>query len=135
MKEKENIQETIKHLGELCYDNGITENDIWNFIRDKKIKGGFYMDEITIQKLIKKNGIRYQSGIAQEECAELIQAISKCLRSKEVIPIKERMNLIEEMADVIICTQQLQIMYHITDEELHAMKQYKEKILIEREGL
>lgn len=93
------------------------------------------MDEITIQKLIKKNGIRYQSGIAQEECAELIQAISKCLRSKEAIPIKERMNLIEEMADVLICIQQLQIMYHVTDEELHAMKQYKEKRLIEREGL
>lgn len=93
------------------------------------------MDEITIQKLIKKNGIRYQSGIAQEECAELIQAISKCLRSKEAVPIKERMNLIEEMADVMICIQQLQIMYHVTDEELHAMKQYKEKRLIEREGL
>lgn len=93
------------------------------------------MDEITIQKLIKKNGIRYQSGIAQEECAELIQAISKCLRSKEAIPIKERMNLIEEMADVMICIQQMQIMYHVTDEELHAMKQYKEKRLIEREGL
>lgn len=93
------------------------------------------MDEIIIQKLIKKNGIRYQSGIAQEECAELIQAISKCLRSKEAIPIKERMNLIEEMADVLICIQQLQIMYHVTDEELHAMKQYKEKRLIEREGL
>ena len=93
------------------------------------------MDEITIQKLIKKNGIRYQSGIAQEECAELIQAISKCLRSKETIPIKERMNLIEEMADVMICIHQMQIMYHITDEELHAMKQYKEKRLIEREGL
>ena len=90
------------------------------------------MDEITIQKLIKKNGIRYQSGIAQEECAELIQAISKCLRSKEAIPIKERMNLIEEMADVMICIQQLQIMYHVKDEELHAMKQYKEKRLIER---
>lgn len=41
MKEKENIQETIQHLGELCYDNGITENDIWNFIRDKKSKEDF----------------------------------------------------------------------------------------------
>lgn len=135
MKEKENVQETIQHLGELCYDNGITENDIWNFIRDKKIKGGFSMDEITIQKLVKKNGIRYQSGIAQEECAELIQAISKCLRSKEAIPIKERMNLIEEMADVQICLEQLQIMYYIDDEELYAMKQKKEKRLIERGGL
>ncbi len=41
MKDKENIQETIQHLGELCYDNGITENDIWNFIRDKKSKEDF----------------------------------------------------------------------------------------------
>ena len=41
MKEKENIQETIQHLGELCYDNGITENDIWNFIRDKKSREDF----------------------------------------------------------------------------------------------
>ena len=93
------------------------------------------MDRLMIEKLVKKNGMRFQSTIAQEECAELIQAISKCLRSKEAIPIKERMNLIEEMADVMICIQQLQIMYHVTDEELHAMKQYKEKRLIEREGL
>lgn len=93
------------------------------------------MDEITIQKLIKKNGIRYQSGIAQEECAELIQAISKCLRSKEAIPIKERMNLIEEMADVMICLQQLQYMYYIDDEELYAIKQKKENRLLTREGL
>lgn len=41
MKDKENVQETIQHLGELCYDNGITENDIWNFIRDKKSKEDF----------------------------------------------------------------------------------------------
>lgn len=41
LKEKENIQETIQHLGELCYDNGITENDIWNLIRDKKSKEDF----------------------------------------------------------------------------------------------
>lgn len=41
MKEKEKIQETIQHLGELCYDNGITENDIWNFIRDKKSREDF----------------------------------------------------------------------------------------------
>lgn len=93
------------------------------------------MDRVKLDKLIKKNGIKNQSMIAMEECAKLIQAISKCLRSKEAIPIKERMNLIEEMADVMICIQQLQIMYHVTDEELHAMKQYKEKRLIEREGL
>ena len=93
------------------------------------------MDRLKIGKLVKKNGIRFQSMIAQEECAELIQAISKCLRSKEEIPIKERMNLIEEIADVMICIQQLQCMYYINDEELYAMKQKKENRLIEREKL
>lgn len=93
------------------------------------------MDRLKIEKLVKKNGIRFQSMIAQEECAELIQAISKCLRSKEEIPIKERMNLIEEMADVMICIQQLQCMYYISDEELYSMKQKKENRLIEREKL
>lgn len=93
------------------------------------------MDGLEIEKLVKKNGIKNQSVIAMEECAELIQAISKCLRSKEAIPIKERMNLIEEMADVMICLEELQIMYYIDDEELYAMKQKKENRLIEREGL
>lgn len=93
------------------------------------------MDKLKIEKLVKKNGMRFQSMIAQEECAELIQAISKCLRSKEFPVEYERKNLIEEMADVMICLQQLQYMYYIDDEELYAMKQYKEKRLIEREGL
>lgn len=93
------------------------------------------MDKLKIEKLVKKNGMRFQSMIAQEECAELIQAISKCLRSKDFPVEYERENLIEEMADVMICLQQLQYMYYIDDEELYAMKQKKENGLIEREGL
>lgn len=93
------------------------------------------MDKLKIEKLVKKNGMRFQSMIAQEECAELIQAISKCLRSKDFPVEYERENLIEEMADVMICLQQLQYMYYIDDEELYAMKQKKENRLIEREGL
>lgn len=93
------------------------------------------MDRLMIEKLVKKNGMRFQSMIAQEECAELIQAISKCLRSKDFPVEHERENLIEEMADVMICLQQLQYMYYIDDEELYAMKQKKENRLIEREGL
>lgn len=93
------------------------------------------MDKLKIEKLVKKNGMRFQSMIAQEECAELIQAISKCLRSKDFPVEYERENLIEEMADVMICLQQLQYMYYIDDEELYAMKQKKENRLVEREGL
>lgn len=93
------------------------------------------MDKELVKKIIHKHGTITQSTIAMEECSELIQAISKCLRSKEMIPTETREHLIEEMADVMICLQQLQYMYYIDDEELYAMKQYKEKRLIEREGL
>lgn len=93
------------------------------------------MRQKLIEKVIDKNGITNQLFIAVEECAELQQAISKCYRNKELIPTEVRENLIEEMADVMICLQQLQYMYYIDDEELYAMKQKKENRLIEREGL
>lgn len=93
------------------------------------------MDKELVKKIIHKHGTVTQSMIAMEECSELIQAISKCLRSKEMIPTETREHLIEEMADVMICLQQLQYMYYIDDEELYAMKQKKENRLITREGL
>lgn len=93
------------------------------------------MDRLEIEKLVKKNGIRYQSGIAQEECAELIQAISKCLRSKEMIPTEVRENLIEEIADVMICLEQLKVIFHISDAEILCCKEAKENRLLTREGL
>ena len=93
------------------------------------------MRQKLIEKVIDKNGITNQLFIAVEECAELQQAISKCYRNKELIPTEVRENLIEEMADVMICLQQLQYMYYIDDEELYAMKQKKENRLILREGL
>lgn len=93
------------------------------------------MDRLKIEKLIKKNGMRSQSIEVQKKCEELIQAISKCMHPKTMLPIEEREHLMEKMADVMICLQQLQYMYYIDDEELYAMKQKKEKRLIEREGL
>lgn len=85
-----------------------------------------------IQKIIDKWGMKSQSMVAMEECAELIQAISKCVRTNEFPAVQEREHLIEEMADVMFCMEQLQVMYSITDEELYAMKQSKEKRTIER---
>lgn len=59
-------------------------------------------------------GRRLQSIVCMEECAELIQAISKKLRkdtsSNDV--------LAEEMADVIVCLHQLKMMYGITDKAI-----------------
>lgn len=93
------------------------------------------MKQELIQKLIDKNGIQIQSNIAMEECAELIQAISKCLRSKEIVPMTVREHLIEEMADVQICLEQLQVMFHISDTEILCWKEAKENRLLTREGL
>ena len=59
-------------------------------------------------------GKQLQSIVCMEECAELIQAISKKLRkdtsSNDV--------LAEEMADVIVCLHQLKMMYGITDKAI-----------------
>lgn len=89
------------------------------------------MNEI-LKKTIEKNGITVQSMIAMEECAELAQAVSKCLRSKEMIPIERREHLIEEMADVLIVIEQLKIVYHITDDELNCWVESKVNRLEQR---
>lgn len=93
------------------------------------------MDKLKIEKLVEKNGIRSQSIEVQKKCEGLIQAISKCMHPKTMLPIQERECLMEKMADIMICLEQLQIMYYIDDEELYAIKQKKENRLIEREGL
>ena len=61
-------------------------------------------------------GADAQMGIAQEECAELIQAISKYKRAYNYAndPIKIRevtQNLLEEIADVIVMTMQLKLIF------------------------
>ncbi len=63
-------------------------------------------------EVVNKYGKEIQSTICMEECAELIQAISKMKRGKD-----NRDNLIEEMADVLIAFSQLRYIYDITDDE------------------
>lgn len=63
---------------------------------------------------IEKYGKEMQSIVCMEECSELIQAISKCLRGKP----DATDNLAEEMADVTICLHLLKEMYGITDAQL-----------------
>lgn len=63
---------------------------------------------------IEKYGKTMQSIVCMEECSELIQAISKCLRGKP----DATDNLAEEMADVTICLHLLKEMYGITDKHV-----------------
>lgn len=77
------------------------------------------MRKEVIEKAINKYGLLTQSVVAMEECAELAQAVSKCIRAKDFIPTNEHENLCEEMADVLICIEMLKIMYHVSEEEVN----------------
>ena len=79
-------------------------------------------------RVIAHYGEEAQSMVHMEECAELIQAISKMRRVKKLYHLgmdvddsEEYYNLVEEMADVLICMQQIQEMYSMSDSELQMM--------------
>ena len=76
-----------------------------------------------LEKAIKHYGAKNQMGVACEESAELIQAISKCLRYKD--DIEARNNLVEEIADVLIMIDQLKIIVNIKDYEIECYRRYK----------
>ena len=71
------------------------------------------IDKNIIAESIEHYGKGLQTTVCMEECAELIQAISKQKRGKGDLP-----NLIEEMADVLICIEILKQAYGIKDEWL-----------------
>ena len=68
-------------------------------------------------------GIDAQAMVHCEELAELIQAISKVRRVKNAgkDDSEARYNLVEEMADVLICLSQMQAMYDIPDHAIQDM--------------
>ncbi len=77
-----------------------------------------------ISKSIKHYGEEIQSTVCMEECAELIQAISKAKRGK-----LDKNNMTEEIADVLICIEMLKQLYSITDECINKwikIKQHRE---------
>lgn len=61
------------------------------------------------------------------ECAELIQAISKAKRGKI-----DRDNMIEEIADVLICIEMLKQMYMISDEKINKWIEKKQAREVKR---
>ena len=80
-----------------------------------------------ITKSIKHYGEEIQSTVCMEECAELIQAISKAKRGKI-----DHDNMIEEIADVLICIEMLKQMYMISDEKINKWIEKKQAREAER---
>ena len=79
-------------------------------------------------RVIAHYGEDAQALVHMEECAELIQAISKmqrirkaCLAGEDIDDSDAYCNLVEEMADVLICMEQLKEIYRISDSELRMM--------------
>lgn len=85
------------------------------------------IDSNVVQNSIKHYGSDLQTTVCMEECSELIQAISKMKRGKD-----NRDNLIEEMADVMICMEILKQVYGISDNEIQNYVCQKQNRCIER---
>lgn len=86
------------------------------------------------EEIIETYGVKNQFGIHMEECAELIQAISKCNRAwddwDKLSCCKD--NVVEEIADVLICIEQLQYIFNIQDTTIENMIDYKYQRQMER---
>ena len=80
-----------------------------------------------IAKSIKHYGEEIQSTVCMEECAELIQAISKAKRGK-----LDKENMMEEIADVLICIEMLKQIYDIPDHFIEDWIKRKQERMLRR---
>lgn len=85
------------------------------------------VNSYVVKRAIEHYGKDVQSTVCMEECAELIQSISKEKRGKS-----DKRHLAEEMADVIICIEMLKEIYSISDDMISEWIQIKEARIIER---
>lgn len=99
------------------------------------------INEKINKETMDRYGIERQSLVAMEELSELQKAISKLVRNPEekTKPLEFkglRHNLIEEMADVIICMDQLKEYYNINHAEIQIIidsKQARQRKRLEEE--
>lgn len=80
--------------------------------------------------LAEQKGLELQTTVAMEECAELIQAIAKLKRYGE--SLERRQHLLEEIADVELCIEQLKHFFDINENDIGFMKRYKIRREMER---
>ena len=139
IKSLEGVSERIRFQGQKSTRKGDTEMTV----NDSK-RFHFLMHEIDARinnETRDRYGIKMQSLVAMEELADLQKAISKLGRNPEekTKPLEFkglRHNLIEEMADVIICMDQLKEYYNINHAEIQciiASKQARQAKRLEEE--
>lgn len=82
-----------------------------------------YTDIEKIEREIVKHYGNAQLDVVVEECAELIQAITKCKRYG--CTGKQRENLIEEMADVLVIIDELALIYNVKCSDVYRIMKKK----------
>ena len=85
------------------------------------------IDSYAVKRSIEHYGKDLQSTVCMEECAELIQAISKEKRGKS-----DKDHLSEEIADVLICIEMLRQIYNITEDEIYSWVINKQERILRR---
>ena len=130
IKSLKGVSERIRFQGQKSNRKGDTKMSI---IRDKNE----YLIHHTFNKKIidetmDRYGIERQSLVAMEELSELQKAISKLVRNPEerTKPLEFKglkNNLIEEMADVLICMDQLIEFYNVQHCDVQDIIQAKQE--------
>ena len=116
IKSLEGVSERIRFQGQKSTRKGDTEMSIITAKNEYLIHHTF--NKKIIDETMDRYGIEKQSLVAMEELAELQKAISKLVRNPEerTKPLEYKglkNNLIEEMADVLICMDQLIEFYNV----------------------
>lgn len=141
IKSLEGVSARIRFQSQKSTRKGDTEMTVK--VNDSK-RFHFLMHELDARvndETMDRYGIERQSLVAMEELSELQKAISKLVRNPEekTKPLEFkglRHNLIEEMADVIICMDQLKEYYNITHAEIQInidSKQARQRRRLEEE--
>lgn len=140
IKSLKGVSERIRFQGQKSTRKGDTEMERNNTFRIVHVFEQ-EIDEKINKETMNRYGIERQSMVTMEELSELQKAISKLVRNPEekTKPLEFkglRNNLIEEMADVIICMDQLKEYYKIKASEIQSIidsKQARQRRRLEEE--
>ena len=82
--------------------------------------------KININKeIVSKSLDTYGNGIQLVVCMEELSELSQAI-SKEIRGVGDRSNLVEEMADVIICLEMLKQIFAVTNVEIEEWVKFKQ---------
>lgn len=125
IKSLKGVSERIRFQGQKSTRKGDTEMERNNTFRIIHVFEQEINEKIN-KETMNRYGIERQSLVAMEELSELQKAISKLVRNPEekTKPLEFkglRDNLIEEMADVVICMDQLKEYYKIKASDIQTI--------------